>query len=104
MKLPLFFFVTEEVSGGYYQQHQLLSLTEKRARQAECLAKAEETKAKFSIENGSWHCPEVTESASKLKCFPRCDLDMKPDWTWRPKRDRPRFMIRCGSPATVAKW
>lgn len=104
MKLPLFFLVTKKISGGNYQQHRLLSISEKSVRQEECLAKAEETKAKFSIDKGSWFCPDEGKTVSKLKCYPRCDSGMKPGWEWRPKKSLPRFMIRCGSPASAARW
>lgn len=103
MKVSLLFFVIQEISAGYYQQHRHLSAIEKNARQTECLTKAEETKAQFSIENGSWNCPDEGKIVSRLKCVPICDSGMKPDWKSKPRKLAPRFLIRCGAPPTVVK-
>ena len=102
MKLANFFFASQ-VSAGYFQQYQNLTPEEKEERQALCEAKAEETIGAFPIENGLWNCPNFGLLRPKIRCFPQCEEGFLPDWTIKPKKNRPRFLARCGAPATIAK-
>ncbi|CAG5103042.1 Oidioi.mRNA.OKI2018_I69.chr1.g586.t1.cds [Oikopleura dioica] len=91
------------VYAGYYQQYNSLTSEEREDRRVICDAKIEETKAAFPIANGSWNCPGLGLTRSKVKCHPTCESGFKPDWTTKPKKDGPRFLTRCGDPATVAR-
>ena len=101
MKLASFLFAS--TSAGYFQQYKELTPEEREERRVLCDAKTEETVEQFPIENGSWNCPNLGLLRSKIRCYPTCEAGFVPDWTAKLKKNAPRFMTRCGEPATIAK-
>ena len=105
----ILFLLASQVSAGPYQKWKKLSATEKAERKIQCDAKTEETKGFFNIQNGAWDCPNLAPDRirAKIVCNPTCDDGFEPNWTdgsiSKPKKDHPRFMTRCGHPATIAK-